>query len=296
MSVNPTEEELQHYVSDIDWSAEQQFDPVLTRVVELVSRGRKPTQHQCSEEDASVRQYLRQWPYLFMKDHVLYKRGIVSGNPVDQLVLPEVYHDLVFTGLHDDAGHQGSERTASLLKSRFFWPELDPFVDKRVKSCERCIGRNLPDKTATHLVPVESSYPLELVCIDFLLLEMSSGCYENVLVLTDHFTRFAVAIPTSNLTACTTAKVLYEHFICQYGFPARLHSDQGRAFESAVIAEQDKITNVDKSCTTPFHLSANDMVEYVQYASTGNAHDSLSRPDEELEGGCPHVGSCLQRH
>ncbi len=71
--------------------------------------------------------------------------------------------------------------------------------------------------------------------MDFLGLERSKGGYENILVITDHFTRLAHAIPTKNQTAYTTAKALYDSFIQYYGFMTKLHSDQGRNFESDVI-------------------------------------------------------------
>ncbi len=90
---------------------------------------------------------------------------------------------------------------------------------------------------------------------------MSSGGFENILVITDHFTRYAQAIPTKNQTAHTTAKVLFEQFFCHYGFPSRLHSDQGRNFVGLVIKELCAIANVDQSRTTPYHPEGNGMAE-----------------------------------
>ena len=48
------------------------------------------------------------------------------------------------------------------------------------------------------------------MCIDFLSLERSKGGFENILVITDHFARYAQAFPTRNQTASKTAKVLSE--------------------------------------------------------------------------------------
>lgn len=41
--------------------------------------------------------------------------------------------------------------------------------------------------------------------------------------------------------------------IFAYGFPKRLHSDQGANFESALIAEFLSVAGVQKSHTTPYH-------------------------------------------
>ena len=63
-------------------------------------------------------------------------------------------------------------------------------------------------KPSPELVNIISTQPMELVCIDFLSLERSKGRHESILVITDHFTRYAQAFPTRNELAKTTAKIL----------------------------------------------------------------------------------------
>lgn len=55
--------------------------------------------------------------------------------------------------------------------------------------------------------------------------------------------------------------MLFEIFIVHYGFPGRLHSDQERNFQSSIIKELCRLAGVEKSRTTPYHPSGNEMVE-----------------------------------
>lgn len=166
----------------------------------------------------------------------------------------------VFKALHDDLGHQGRDRTTSLFKQRFFWSGMDTFIEDNVRNCPRCTLRKTHSSLAP-LVNIASSAPMEIVCIDFLSLERSKGGFEHIMVVTDHFTRYAQAYPTKNQTAKTTAKVLFEQFIVHYGFPSRIHSDQGANFESGLIKELCNLGGINKSHTTPYHAMGNGMTE-----------------------------------
>ncbi len=102
---------------------------------------------------------------------------------------------------------------------------------------------------------------MELLAMDFLSLEKGKGGYENILVVTDAFTKFSWAFPTRNQKATTVAKILWENVLMQYGFPKRLHSDQGRDFESRLIKDLCDMANIAKTRTTPYHSQGNAQTE-----------------------------------
>lgn len=111
------------------------------------------------------------------------------------------------------------------------------------------------------LESIKTSSPLELVCIDFWSAENSSGRSVDVLVITDHFTKLAHAFPCKDQSAKQVARLLWDRYFCVYGFPERIHSDQGANFESQLIHDLLEVAGVRKSRTTAYHLMGNGQVE-----------------------------------
>ena len=64
-----------------------------------------------------------------------------------------------------------------------------------------------------------------IVMYIFVSLERSKGGHKYMLVMTNHFTRYAQAFSTRNQLAKTTAEILFENFVVHFGFPARIHSE-----------------------------------------------------------------------
>ena len=103
---------------------------------------------------------------------------------------------------------------------------------------------------------------MQTVAIDILgpLPESEAG-NSYVLVAGDYFTRWMEAYPIPNQEAVTVARVLVDQWFCWFSMPEQLHSDQGRQFESDLMAEICKTLGILKTHTTPYHPQCDGLVE-----------------------------------
>ena len=201
---------------------------------------------------------IKQWDRLQVKNGILYRVGkdYISKQKRQQYILLESLKEKVLQGIHDLAGHQGQVRTLHLARQRFFWPKMESNLKEYVKCCQRSILAKTPDPSARALLKSIRT-PMELVCIDFWSAEDRKQHSVDVLVVTDHFTKLAHAFPCTNQTAKQVARKLWDHVFCVYGFPQRVHSDQGANFESELIAELLRLSGISKSHTTAYHPMGN---------------------------------------
>ena len=247
-----------------DWVQLQSQDPDLKEIIEGMQaktlRHRKFT----PQDSATFKHYCRIQDQLKLQDGILYRKTYSDNSKHRSLQLQLVLHKLMFQsvikGLHDEVGHQGRDRTLSLVRERFYWDTLHKDVCSYVAKCMRCIKRKSHPHQAP-MVPIHVSHPMEMIHLDFLKIEPSKGNIENVLIVTDHYTRYAQAYATTNQTACTTAKCLWEQFIRHYGFPQRILTDQGTNFESELFKELCAIASTEKVRTTSYHPQGNGLCE-----------------------------------
>ena len=68
----------------------------------------------------------------------------------------------------------------------------------------------------------------------------------NVLIITDHFTKYAEAYVMPKQTAVMVATTSWENFLVHYGWPEKILTDQGKSFENNLIQELCELAQVKK--------------------------------------------------
>ncbi|KAL7841777.1 hypothetical protein SRHO_G00254680 [Serrasalmus rhombeus] len=230
--------------------------------------------------------FLRQWDRLVLDKGLLYRKILKpeGGEEVLQLLLPESLQEEVLRQLHDLHGHQGIERTTALVRERCYWPGMAHDIKQWCQQCERCTLAKPPQmRPRAPMGHLFASRPNEIVAIDFSFLEPARDGTEQVLVITDVFSKFTQVIPTRDQRAPTVANVLIKDWFYRYGVPARLHSDCGRSFESALVRQLCDLYGVQKTRTTPYHPQGNGQCERFNRTM----HNLLRTLSEEQKGRWP---------
>lgn len=193
----------------------QNHDRILSFWVDMVQTGSKPF-----KDHIPNTAILNIFDKLQIINNCLYRSttDTVSGETRKQFLIPTTFRKFILQKIHNEMGHQERDRTISLLRDRFYWHGMTKYVESWISNCDRCLRRKTSTKQRAPNVSIETSQPLELVCMNFLGLETSKGGQQYILVITDHFTKYAIAVPTKNTTARTTAEAFMNNFVVQYGF------------------------------------------------------------------------------
>ena len=160
-------------VTPRQWRPLQLKDSVIGQFHQAVTNKRRPALKQLHYAESRV--LLREYHKLTIRRGILFRTVKINGETVFQLVLPAEFREMALRGAHSDMGHLGREKTLSILRQRVYWPNMSSDAESYIKSCSRCIRRKPSTAVRAPLVSISTTYPLELVCMDYLQLEASKG-------------------------------------------------------------------------------------------------------------------------
>ena len=244
------------------WKEEQGTDPSIRKIVDLI-RTKKLASYECQKTDPNdLKGLMRQRKDLFLENGLLYRKAHfkTTNKLIHQFVMPVQFRKRTVMVCHDDYGHLGMDRVLVLLQERYFWPKMSEDVRMYIRQCDRCM-RFKKTKERTELFPITATYPLELVHLDFLSIGGKEDKMKNVLVVTDHFTRYAQCYVTKNQTALTVANELVNKYFTIYGWPDKILTDRGTSFENELFHEICKMAKIKKLRTGSYRPQTNGQCE-----------------------------------
>ncbi|GFS12764.1 Pol polyprotein [Elysia marginata] len=229
-----------------------------------------------------------QWNRLRLYNGELVRIVYGPEGEIQQVVLPQLKCQEACRLAHDMSGHQGPERTLQTLRKRFFWVGMHHDVFDYCRRCHRCQVAKAPAQTIFRApAHITANYPLEMIAVDFTQMEMSSDGRDTVLVITDVFSKWAMAVPVRDQTAKTVVKVLIEEGFTVFGATARIHSDQGRAFEAEVVRELCDHYGIEKSRTDLYNPRSKEYLqrhlqrlEYLRTSAESSINKNNQRRDQ----------------
>ncbi|KAL0157331.1 hypothetical protein M9458_048577, partial [Cirrhinus mrigala] len=211
---------------------------------------------------------------------------VPPGGPEDKVYVPSSMRSALLDSVHSSpgSGHPGSKRTLSLLRSRFWWPQMAREVSQHVHACSVCAMTNTPRQLPCgKLVPLPiPTRPWSHIGIDFVTDLPSSNNYTCILVIVDRFSKSCKFIPLSCLpTAMETAEALLHSIFRYYGLPEDIVSDRGPQFISRVWHAFFRNLQISVSLSSGYHPQTNGQTErkiqelgrYLRAYCSSNQHD-----------------------
>ena len=175
------------------------------------------------------------------------------------IVMPQLFQHEILYRAHDESGHQGVGKVLARIQEQHTWPGIKRDVVNHIKRCLTCQQAKHPAGNPCYpLQNINSSNFNDLVQFDHLKLCKTASGNTGLLVIIDHFTKFAEAIPCAHdeYDAQTTAKIILNKWFARHGTPARRQN-----FTAEIAQELMKASQVTKVTSTPEHPRGNGLVE-----------------------------------
>ena len=185
--------------------------------------------------------------------------------------VPRDKRDGIFQELHTSpiGGHRGVSKTYHRIRHYYYWENLKDDIQRRVQQCLPCQLKKLVRlKVRQPMVITDTpGIPFHKIAMDIVgPVPKTKNGNEYMLTMQCSFSKFAMAVPLSNTSATTIADAFIKRFICYFGSPRVVLTDQGQNFLSNLMERVSKRFKIKKIKTTAFHPQSNGSLERSHHA------------------------------
>jgi len=185
---------------------------VVADVYRAKKEGRIPSEEQLRQGCAELRLYCQRWDSLRIRPDGLLAMILAASNRHPErkrVVCPAAIRRELVWDTHKQA-HAGVQRVLTKLQLWWYWPSMERDVQLRVRQCEICQASehgHLPSEAGQWRLYTGRLW--QVVAVDLVgPMPLTPRGNSWILVLTDHFTRWADALAIPDASAPTVARVL----------------------------------------------------------------------------------------
>jgi hypothetical protein len=139
-----------------------------------------------------------------------------------RLCIPESLRVSVMSEVHNiltESAHGGHAKTYNCIASTYYWPRMSRDIKRYISTCDIC-QKSKPKRHAPFglLQPIPiPTQPFEVVSMDFIPeLPLSDG-FDNIFIIVDKLTKYAVFIPTTTtIGEKDTTELFFHHIISKF--------------------------------------------------------------------------------
>ena len=207
------------------------------------------------------------YPQYQYSDHGLLYFEDSMGNT--RMCVPKGLRNEIMSESHDiisESAHSGYYKTYNRISATYYWPRWSREIKNFVNTCDVC-QKTKPRRHAPvgllQLIPIPSQL-FEVVTMDFIPeLPLSNG-FDNILVIVDKLTKYAIFIPTTvKINEVETARLFFKHVITKFGIPRQIISDRDTRWRGDFWKEICRLIGMKRSLTTSYHPQADRQTEVM---------------------------------
>ena len=228
-------------------------DIAITKALQLVQNGRWFEIK--NVPDSPMQQELKE--IARVKDELTSHEGVLLRGT--RIVLPTALRNKAVEIAHE--GHQGIERTKSLIWSKLWFPRINEMVENTVRACFACQVTNVEPK---HMESLKMSSmpetPWQNLSMDFCG-PISTG--EYLLVIIDEHSRYTVVeiVPSVSANTVIPIVLLVDKVLSTFGMPDVIKTDNGSPFNSIAFETYAENSGFKHRRITPLWPRANAQAE-----------------------------------
>ncbi|XP_032876271.1 uncharacterized protein LOC116972560 [Amblyraja radiata] len=193
-------------------------------------------------------------------------------------IVPIAWRRRIFDTIHSLA-HLSIRAASALVAAKFVWHRLRKQVTAWARSCVACqtskIQRHVRPPVQDFAVPDDRFH----VHADLVGPLPCSHRATHLLTIVDRFTRWAEAIPLTDISAEACARAIISHWIARFGVPSDIATDRGAQFTSSLWCGMAQLYGAKLQQTTAYLPESNGLVERFHRHLKSALKARLTSPD-----------------